>query len=73
MLKILSHDTTDSLKMLAYNCYIERQNSDLICTNEEQRKVIEMLRTELTKKDDELLSSGTFKITFILVNLSQCD
>jgi len=39
------------------NQELERQNSDLICTNEEQRKVIEMLRTELTKKDDELLSS----------------
>ena len=38
--------------------YAERQNSNLICLNEEQRKVIEMLRTELTKKDEELLSTG---------------
>ena len=37
---------------------LERQNSDLIVANEDQKKVIEMLRVELTKKDDDLLSSG---------------
>ena len=42
------------------HAYAERQNSNLICLNEEQRKVIEMLRTELTKKDEELLSTGSF-------------
>jgi len=35
---------------------LENQNSELICDNEDQKKVIEMLRIEVTKKDEELLA-----------------
>eukprot|EP00092_Neocalanus_flemingeri_P040426 GFUD01044027.1.p1 GENE.GFUD01044027.1~~GFUD01044027.1.p1 ORF type:complete len:857 (+),score=378.83 GFUD01044027.1:68-2638(+) len=36
---------------------LENQNTELICENEDQRKVIEMLRIEVTKKDEELLAA----------------
>eukprot|EP00090_Calanus_glacialis_P038399 TRINITY_DN6701_c0_g1_i4.p1 TRINITY_DN6701_c0_g1~~TRINITY_DN6701_c0_g1_i4.p1 ORF type:complete len:807 (+),score=340.83 TRINITY_DN6701_c0_g1_i4:80-2500(+) len=36
---------------------LENQNTELICENEDQKKVIEMLRTEVTKKDDELIAA----------------
>jgi len=35
---------------------VENQNTELICENEDQKKVIEMLRIEVTKKDEELLA-----------------
>jgi len=35
---------------------LENQNTELICDNEDQKKVIEMLRIEVTKKDEELLA-----------------
>jgi len=36
---------------------LENQNTELICENEDQKKVIEMLRIEVTKKDEELLAA----------------
>lgn len=34
---------------------LEKQNTGLLCENEDQRKVIELIRTELTKKDEDLV------------------
>jgi len=36
---------------------LENQNTELICENEDQKKVIEMLRIEVTKKDEELIAA----------------
>jgi hypothetical protein len=34
---------------------LEKQNTELLCETEGQKKVIELLRTELTKKDEDLI------------------
>jgi len=47
----LLESTTVKLKVL------ENKHSDLICENDEQKKLIEMLRIEVTKKDEELLEA----------------
>ena len=60
----------DTCHLHKSHAYAERQNSNLICLNEEQRKVIEMLRTELTKKDEELLSTGSFILKKLLSTFS---
>jgi len=45
---------------------LENQNTVLLCENEDQRKVIELIRTELTKKDDDLV-----KVQEQLANLKE--
>jgi len=52
---ILSDVTDINLLSVEKLKVVEHQNTELICENEDQRKVIEMLRVELTRKDEELI------------------
>jgi len=55
---LVTSETSDSVLLessIVKLKVLENQNTELICENEDQKKVIEMLRIEVTKKDEELL------------------
>jgi len=57
---LVNSETSDSVLLessIVKLKVLENQNTELICENEDQKKVIEMLRIEVTKKDEELLAA----------------
>ena len=57
---LVNSETSDSVQLessIVKLKVLENQNTELICENEDQKKVIEMLRIEVTKKDEELLAA----------------